>query len=343
MGRKKPNKSLIQQVKEVLDSKLAIGKSKFAAKHDGTYTNYIYSWDTYRSYLKHACYFVKWCKDQPINAALGHKPRTLEECRFFSEEWVQSTIDRGLSAFTIKLELAALAKVYGCRSTDFNIKTPARRRANIKRSRGNAVRDKFFSLSKNKDLVTFCKCTGLRRAELKQIRGTDLIEHEGRLCLSIKHGTKGGRHRISPIIGSAEEIEIVKKLCIKAGSDKIFPCPSKNADIHSFRSVYATRIYNYHKRNYEDYKNERLILYKNKVIASYISKNGKRDVRQFPHLYKECGGRMKMIDGYKDVQTSYYCRIDRKGTVYDRKALFEASLALGHNRFDIIPSNYLYF
>ncbi len=342
MGRKKPNKSLVQQVKERLDAKLAIGESKFAAKLDGTYTNYIFSWDTYRGYLKHDCYFVKWCKEQPIDPVLGHKPRTLEECRPFAERWVQSTIDRGLSAYTIKLEVASLAKLYGCKSTDFDIQTPARRRSDIKRSRGGAARDKHFSLAKNQDLITFCKCTGLRRAELEQIRGSDLIEHEGKLCLDIKRGTKGGRLRISPVIGSEEEIETVKRLCAQAGNNKIFPKPSENADIHSFRSAYATRIYNQHKRDYSEYKNERLIIYKNTVYDSYFSKDGKRDVERFSHLYKRVGGRLKMADGYMDVQTAYHCRNDRKGTVYDRKALFEASKALGHNRFDIIPSNYLY-
>ena len=343
MGRNKLNKSLIQQVKETFDSKLAIGQSKFAAKLDGTYTNYIYSWDTYRSYLKHACYFVKWCKEQPIDPVLGHKPRTLEECRCFAEKWIQYNIDRGMSAFTVKLEVASLAKLYSCKSTDFDIKTPPRRRANIKRSRGVAARDKHFSLSANKDMVTFCKCTGLRRAELEQIRGTDLIEHEGNLCLDVKRGTKGGRIRISPVVGTEEEIETVKRLCDAVGSNKIFPNPSDNADIHSFRAAYATRIYNQHVRSYDEYKNERLILYKNRVYDSYVSKNGKRDVERFSHLYKRVDGRLKMKEDYKDVQTPYYCRIDRKGTVYDRKALLEASFALGHNRFDIIPSNYLYF
>ena len=98
MGRKKLSKSLIQQVKECLDSKLAIGESKYLAKLNGTYMNYIFSWDTYRSYLKHACYFVKWCKQQEVDPVLGHKPRTLEECRTFAEKWIQYNIDRGLDS-----------------------------------------------------------------------------------------------------------------------------------------------------------------------------------------------------------------------------------------------------
>lgn len=342
MGRKKPNKSLVQQVKERLDSKLAIGQSKFVAKIDGTYTNYIFSWDTYRSYMKHACYFVKWCKDQPIDPSLGYKPRTFGECRVFAERWVQSTMDRGLSAYTLKLEVASLAKLYGCSSSDFGIKTPVRRRADIKRSRDSAVRDINFSTKENKDLITFCKCTGLRRAELEQIRGTDLIEQEGKLCLDIKRGTKGGRLRISPVFGSEEEVEVVKRLCAEAGNGKIFPKPNQNADIHSFRAAYAARIYEANKREYMQFKNERLIIYKNEVCFAYVSKNGKRDTKQFSHLYQTIGSRKRMLSGYRDVSSAYYCRNDRRGVVYDRKALFAASNALGHNREDVVGDHYLH-
>lgn len=342
MGRNKLSKSLIQQVKENLDSKLAIGESKFVAKRDGTYTQYIYSWDTYRSYLKHCCYFVRWCKAQPIDPSLGHKPRTIEECRTFAEKWVQSTMDRGLSAYTVKLELSALAKLYGCKTTDFAIVTPPRKRQNIKRSRGVAVRDKHFSEENNRELITFCKCTGLRRAEFAQIRGTDLVVHDGRLCLDIKCGTKGGRHRISPVVGSEEEVETVKRICAEAGANKICPKPSENADIHSYRAEYATRIYNACKRELNEFQNERLIVYKNKVVDSYITSNGRRDVKRFARLYTAKDGRKHMLPGCHDVSCAYYCRSDLKGVCYDRRALFEASYALGHNRETVVAEHYLH-
>ena len=90
MGHSKPKKSLLQQVKETLDSKLAIGESKYYAKRMGEHTDHIYSWSTYKSYLKHCCYFVKWCKEQPVLEGIGHKPRTLDECRVYAEGWIQS-------------------------------------------------------------------------------------------------------------------------------------------------------------------------------------------------------------------------------------------------------------
>ena len=342
MGRTKIKKSLIQQVKATLDSKLAIGQSKHAAKRNGTHTHYIYSWDTYRSYLKHGCYFVRWVKDQPIDVTLGHKPRTLAECRGFAELWIQDGIDRGLSAYTIKLQVSALAKLYGCTSKEFDIVTPSRKRNKITRSRGAVEMDKHFSSSANKDLIAFCKCTGLRRAELAQIRGTDLVVHEGHLCLDVRRGTKGGRIRISPVCGSEREVAVVKKLCALAGSNKIFPKPSKNADIHSYRAAYAKRVYDANKREYGEFKKERLIVYKNTVVDSYITKNGRRDPRCHPHLYIEQNGVKRMLPGYRDVPGAFYCRHDMRGTVYDRKALFAASLALGHRRESIVAEHYLY-
>lgn len=191
-------------------------------------------------------------------------------------------------------------------------------------------------------MITFCQCTGLRRAELSQIRGTDLIVHEGKLCLDIKRGTKGGRLRISPVVGSEEEITLVKKICADAGDQKIFPNPSSNADIHSFRAEYAMRVYNLNKREYDAYRNERLIIYQNTIYDSYISINGKRDTERFSWMYINDVSGSEMLDGFEDIPSAYFCRGDKKGMVYDRKALLEASKALGHNRFGIVPTNYLY-
>ncbi len=38
----------------------------------------------------------------------------------------------------------------------------------------------------------------------------------------------------------------------------------------------------------------------------------------------------------------YVCRKDKKGVIYDRKAMLYASRQLGHNRIDVIASSYLY-
>ena len=37
----------------------------------------------------------------------------------------------------------------------------------------------------------------------------------------------------------------------------------------------------------------------------------------------------------------YYCRNDKKGIVYDKKAMLQASKCLGHNRISVIAGHYL--
>ena len=342
-------KSLQKVIQDELDKMLRIGVSKHDDKAAGINTHeFIYAWDSYNTYLKQACYFAKWVKEQPVDPAIGHKPRTLEEARPYVEKWLQKNIDDGLSAYTIKLQAASLAKIYHCKITDFAIQTPARSRANIQRSRGEKVRDKNFNENIHQDIVTFCCCTGLRRAELAQLRGTDLAQDKnGHYFLSIVRATKGGRPRISPIMGTKEEIEKVVQMMNAAGKEKVFKGISSHADIHGYRSQYATRVYEANKRPLEAFKNERLIIYKNHVIASYTSKNchvvDRETYKEYysPTKKEKRGKYPAMLPGYRDVSSMYHCKKDLAGTVYDRMALFAASNALGHNRESVVAEHYI--
>ena len=56
-------KTLVRQVQETLESKLSIGHSRHEAKKAGTDQEQIFSWNSFQTYMKHACYFVKWCKE----------------------------------------------------------------------------------------------------------------------------------------------------------------------------------------------------------------------------------------------------------------------------------------
>lgn len=249
----------------------------------GTPHERIYSWDTYRAYIKHCTYFANWAKKE-------HGCRTLSDARPYVDEWLQSRSD--LSAFTQKLESAALAKLYNCHMEDF-IQTNARERKNITRSRGEKVRDSHFSEEANKDLISFCKSTGLRRAELKALKGNTLVMNEnGQYCIEVVSGSKGGRPRKSPIIG---DIQAVVDRMQAAGDGPVWKVISTNADIHSYRSHYATTIYN--------------------SLA--------RPRNEIP------------------VTDRYCCRKDLQGTWYDKKAMLVASRALGHNRISVIAGHYL--
>jgi site-specific recombinase XerD len=98
--------SLVKQVKDILDSKLKIGHSKYLDKLKKDTARHIYSWGTYRTYLKHACYFVDWAKT-------AHGCKYINEAEQYINEYLQMRIDGGLSPYTQKLEASALAKIYG--------------------------------------------------------------------------------------------------------------------------------------------------------------------------------------------------------------------------------------
>ena len=92
--RKEKKGSLVFQTKNILDNKLAIGHSKYYDKTHGGIQDKIYSWSTYRAYLKHCGYFVKYCKEK-------HGCRIVEDCRPYVDEWLESRQE--LSAYTHSL------------------------------------------------------------------------------------------------------------------------------------------------------------------------------------------------------------------------------------------------
>ena len=241
MGHKnKPNRgSLAKQVQDSLDAKLQIGRKKKPDKIAGISQNYIYSWETYHSYLKHCCYFAKWCKE-------NHGCKTIEQCKAYASEWMKTR--EHLSVYTQKMEASALVKLYGCTLEELNIHTAARQRKDITRSRNTVKRDRHFSESNHAELVAFCRATGLRRAELKALRGTALYQDRSGYYLHITSGSKGGRERYAPIIGDKD---LVIRLCKQAGDRKVFEKIPSGADIHSYRRDYATAVYRQYARPLE--------------------------------------------------------------------------------------------
>ena len=175
-------------------------------------------------------YFIKYIKEKHPECT------TLKSAKKYANEWLQTRVDQGLSAWTVQLEAKALGKLYGISPDDENyFKPPKRKREEIKRSRGDRVRDKHFSKTNNDELIKFCRGTGLRRKELQELRGKDLVPRaqieaeiselqkipeeqrapsvtkrlemlqDARLFpeewfIHVRKG-KGGRERLSPIIG----------------------------------------------------------------------------------------------------------------------------------------------
>ena len=337
MGRRNKAyfKDLHQQAYDRLTGMQAFGESKKEAVANGTEKDKIFAFNTYKSYWKHTKYFIKYIKEKHPECT------TLKNAKKYANEWLQTRVDQGLSAWTVQLDAKALGKLYGISPDDENyFKPPKRNREDIKRSRGVRVRDRHFSKTNNDELIRFCKGTGLRRSELVELRGKDLITREqieaeisrleSRLPAEltsadtkrlemlqdarlfpegyfthVRNG-KGGRERLSPIVGP-DAAQIIERLQNTPGEEKVWQHVHQSADIHGYRAEYATAIYKAHAREIQD----------------------------IPY------DRVNRGTGRKYQSEVYTCRKDEAGRKLDKAAMLVCSKALGHNRISVVADNYI--
>ena len=337
MGRKNKSyyKDLHQQAYDRLNGMQAFGESKKKAIANGTDRGKIFSFNTYQTYWKHTKYFLKYIKETHPECT------TLKSAKKYVNEWLQLRTDQGLSAWTIQTEAKALSKLYGIQPDDDGyFKPPKRNREDIKRSRGDRVRDRHFSEENNDELVKFCKGTGLRRSELMELRGKDLVTRaqiedeiarlnalpagersaaaDKRLEMlqdtrlfdeeyftHVRNG-KGGRERLSPIIGRFAG-QIIGRIRETPAEEKVWQYVNTNADIHGYRAEYATAIYKTHARPIQDIPYDR--------------------------VHRGTGRRYQ--------SEVYTCRKDEAGKKLDKAAMLVCSKALGHNRISVVADNYI--
>lgn len=337
MGRRNKayHKDLHQQAYDRLTGMQAFGESKKQAVAEGTEKDKIFSFNTYKAYWKHTKYFIKYIKEKHPECT------TLKSAKKYVNEWLQARTDQGLSAWTVQMEAKAMGKLYGISPDDENyFKPPKRNREDIRRSRGVRVRDKHFSKTNNDELIRFCKGTGLRRSELQELRGKDLVTREqieseisqlesrsptelmpidtrrlemlqdARLFSEgyfthVRNG-KGGRERLSPIIGPDAE-QIIERIQNTPGEEKVWQHIHQSADIHGYRAEYATEIYKAHAREIQDIPYDR------------VNRGTKR----------------------KYQSEVYTCRKDEAGRKLDKAAMLVCSKALGHNRINVVADNYI--
>ena len=205
---------------------------------------------------------------------------------------------------------------------------------------GVRVRDKHFSKTNNDELIKFCRGTGLRRKELQELRGKDLVSRaqieaeiselqkipeeqrapsvtkrlemlqDARLFpdewfIHVRNG-KGGRERLSPIIGKNAG-QIIERITDTPPEEKVWQHVHQSADIHGYRAEYDTAIYKAHARAIEE----------------------------IPY------DRVNRGTGRRYQSEVYTCRKDEAGKKLDKAAMLICSKALGHNRISVVADNYI--
>ena len=243
-----------------------MGSKRSEDKSEADTKNKIYSKATFKTYKQQFKHFADWLEKAHPEA------ETLEDARAFVDDYLRHLIELERSAYSISTAKAAIAKVMGVEATQF-IATPPRLRADIKRSRGEAVRDKHISDKKEEELARFTSATGLRRKEMTMIKAEDLFFENGQAYLNVTQGTKGGKPRVAKIVGKTDEEtkDIVKWIQSKKG--RLFNKLSSNYDNHFYRATYASRLYNQLKRDIDDIPTEdKYIMRKDRAGEIYDKK-----------------------------------------------------------------------
>jgi len=229
-------KSIVKQAVDRLQSMAAYGQSKHvdkAVNGGKPAQDKIYSIVTMHGYKAAVVQFVNWARSE-------YGCRSLDEARKYTGVYLQSRQDDGLSAWTIRRDAAALAKLYQCRTTELGASLPKRRRQDIAQHRTGAEKG-HFSETKNWDLVQLCKATGLRRHEVAALRPEDVfLGTDGQVYASVRQG-KGGKARTVQALNS-EPLRIACK-ARKNGQDTVIVHVPKYAPIHLYRREYANNLY----------------------------------------------------------------------------------------------------
>lgn len=252
MAHGKQRMDIHQEIKITLQSKERFSESKYDAKRAGTMKDGIYSYNTARAYHKACQKFANYVREVSPEG----RYTSLNDAKIYAKDFIaKENADPSKSAYTVKLERSALGKLYGVNSTEFG-PVKQRSRENITRSRNRtatsektgkeilnqSTRAGHFSEKNHPDEVTFARGTGMRRSEMAQVRGEQLHQgSDGKYYFRMEgYQCKGGRARDIPVHGDVDKI---KELCEKVGSNRVFEKIPSSMDVHHYRSCYASDLY----------------------------------------------------------------------------------------------------
>lgn len=167
--------------------------------------------------------------------------RNMEEAREYVPVWLQSRIDSGKSAWTIKAEASALAKYYGCSYVDFGVDLPIRHQCDVTQHRRDETYAGRFNPEEHPDLVRFCLDSGLRRSEVANLPPERVtLDAAGQCWIHVVQG-KGGKDR-DVLCLSTSPYELARA-AEAAGRSTVFEAVPTAAPIHAYRRMYARSLY----------------------------------------------------------------------------------------------------
>ncbi len=216
----------------------------------------IHSYNTYESYKQTSKEFIRFIKKSYPDI------RDIKEIKEkHIGEYLKNRNDKGLSAWTISKDLAALNKLFNTDLTKKDLNLKQRKLEEITRSRRESINDSRYNEKNYKYQIAFAKGSGARRESIIKVKPKDFKIKEG-YPVSVYLKEKGGKERQATIL--KEYRGTLKDMLEGKPMDKpLFEKYSKAIDNHSFRATYASKRYKelikyngYDSKNYKGYDKE---------------------------------------------------------------------------------------
>ena len=291
-------------------------------RYENNKTRQIYTF-TYRK-------FIDYCRQE-------HKAKTKEDCECHIKEYIDFLKNKGVTASTLHTYLASICVYHNIPMSKFD--KPRRYTSEYRRGRADNDRlkrnDNNLDNEKYKRLVEFQKCVGIRRNELKNLRGCDFVYDEsGNPCVTVKKG-KGGKKQYQRILPC--DIDFIKSY-FDGSEDFIF---SKNEmrnklPLHYLRAKFAQRSYAHYLKLAEDPKTRA------KLESELRARWNKYNTN--PKTGKPKRLPSRLIDGYYYLRGKprQFATENKLPLKYDKLALLCVSVfSLSHWRNDITVLSYL--
>jgi hypothetical protein len=335
MARRRKNKSLNQQVRSVINKKLALGESRHKAKEEKrkecekegrNYDNKVYgihSYNTLQTYRTEALKFADYIKE-------NHKD--INKLSNITKDHAKGYFDKhkDQSSHSLSTKMAAINKVYDLDLNKKELGIDSRDYTKISRSREQKAHDKKYNPDNYKGQIGVAKSFGLRRSSICSKNAETYPVGKNSFFLDKDTGdlkacviSKGGKYNeVTCLPDKKEEMlgylrEQGASVLTREGTDF-----SKKNEVDRAKNEYKGS-YNHEDRLFDNYT-------KNIDNHSYRREYAQNLYDQLEEEYLKNNS-----DGKK-----YYTRKE-DGRSYYRDVLLEVSRNLGHNRLNVVVQNYL--
>ena len=192
---------------------------------------------TRKQYITHAKAYVKYCRTV-------HGAKDFASCANYIQDYADHLCTQGYSASSVHTYLAAVCAVYDVKMD--TIQKPIRHTAEYTRGRKTKITGVKSDLNDQKwrYLVDFQKVVGIRRNELRKLKGGDFeYDESGQPCVVVRRG-KGGKlqhQRIAP-----DKEDFIRKYFERvAKNERIFAADlfRNDLNLHALRAEGAKEYY----------------------------------------------------------------------------------------------------